>query len=251
MSRRWTWVALALLPSPALADPQSLSTNVPVQVEDALTTPYGGLTLQNDNRFTRDPHGRGSGNLATSPVVKIGALPGLQIDLGPSYNFGDKGTSGAGNGTIDALYQFNKDSKYVPSFAVHGYYATPYGSGHKSAEYTVRGIATKYLGNDMAPRLHLNLTLYHLTQPGPTQRTDQLEMAVGFSTLVRKDTALVADVVHGALPDKKRNETFIDVGLRHEITDTWAIAGGVGVGVAQESPGFRMFFALQKDFKLF
>lgn len=235
----------------ACADPQSLSTNVPVQIEDALVTKYGNMTLQLDTRFTRDPHGRGTGNLAASPVIKVGALPGLQIDIGPAYNFGDKGSSNAGNGTIDALYQINQNSKWIPSFAVHGYYQTPYGAGHKSAQYTVRGIATKYLGDERAPRLHLNLTLVHLTQPSATQRTDQLEMAVGVSALLRPDTAIVADVVHGAKTDKKANQTFLDVGLRHEISETWAISGGVGVGIAQESPGFRVFFGLQRDFKLF
>ncbi len=244
---------LLLLAAPTLAhaDPQSLSTNIPVQIEDALVTKYGNMTVQFDSRFTRDPHGRGTSNLATSPVLKFGPLPGLQVDIGPSYNFGDKGSSNSGLGTLDALYQFNQDSRYVPSFALHAYYQTPYGAGHKSAQYTLRGIATKYLGDEKAPRLHFNLTFIHLTQPSASQRTDQLEMAVGLSALLRSDTAIVADVVHGAKPDKRANQTFVDIGLRHEISETWSISGGIGVGVAQESPAFRVFFGLQKDFKLF
>ena len=243
--------AALLVPFRAHADPQALSTNVPIQVEDALVTKYGNMTVQLDTRFTRDRIGRGSQSLAASPVLKFGLLPGLQVDIGPSYGFGDKGSSNQGNGTLDALYQINQDSKYIPSFAIHGYYQTPYGAGHKSATYTARAIATKYLGDDKAPRLHANLTIYHLTQPSPTQRTDQLEMAFGISALLRPDTAIVADVVHGAKPDKRASQTFLDVGLRYEISDGWAVSGGVGAGIAQQSPAFRVFFALQKDFKLF
>lgn len=244
-------IASVLAPGVAIADPQALNTNVPVQIEDAVPVSLGTLTLQNDTRLTRDPHGRGSTSVVTSPVLKFGVLPGLHIDLGPSYEFGDKGGAGSGSGSVAALYQFNKDGPYWPALAVHGFYDTPFGAGHKSALYTLRGMATKNLGDEKAPRLHLNLSLYHLTQPDGTQRRDQLEIAVGVSALLRPDTAIVVDVVHGAKPEKRLNQTLVDVGLRHELGGGWAVSGGAGVGVAQSSPGFRVFFAVQRDFKLF
>lgn len=244
-------LAWASLPGTAAADPQALNTNVPVQIEDAMPVSLGMLTLQNDTRLTRDPHGRGRTSVVTSPVLKFGVLPGLHVDLGPSYEFGDKSGAGSGSGSVAALYQFNKDGPYWPALAVHGFYDTPFGAGHKSALYTLRGMATKNLGDERAPRLHLNLSLYHLTQPDGTQRRDQLEIAAGVSALLRPDTAIVADVVHGAKPEKGRNQTLVDVGLRHEVGGGWAVSGGVGVGVAQSSPGFRVFFAVQKDLRLF
>lgn len=49
----------ALAPSTtARAEPQSLSTNVPVQTEDALPVRLGTLEVQADNRFARDTHKR-------------------------------------------------------------------------------------------------------------------------------------------------------------------------------------------------
>lgn len=240
-------------PGAVRADPQSLSTNVPVQIEDALPVRLGTLELQGDNRFTRDPHNRrGSDLLASGMVLKLGPLPGLQVGLGPSYNFGSQSGANGGRGAIDVLYQLTGDSAYVPALALHGYYAQPYGAGHRSAQYTLRGIATKHLGGgERSPRLHLNLSWYHLAQPSPSQRPDQLELAVGYSRLISGSTALVVDVVHGAKPERRASQTIADVGVRREVGDGWAVALGVGAGIARQSPTLRAFFAVQKSFRMF
>ncbi len=237
----------------ARADPQSLSTDVPVQIEDALPVRLGTLELQGDNRFTRDTHNRrGSDLLASGLVLKLGPLPGLQVGLSPSYRFGAQSSANGGYGTIDVLYQVTDNSTYIPALAVHGYYAQPYGAGHKSVQYTLRGIATKYLGgSERSPRLHLNLSWYHLTQPSPSQRADQLELAIGYSRLVYDSTALVADVVHGAKPDRRASQTILDLGVRHEIGDGWAVSVGAGAGIGAQSPAFRAFFAVQRSFRVF
>ena len=256
MPRRLPTLALtgALAASTAArADPQSLSTNVPVQIEDALPVRLGTLELQGDNRFTRDTHNRrGSDLLASSLVLKLGLLPGLQVGLSPSYRFGDQSGADGGNGTVDVLYRFTDNSAYLPALALHGYYAQPYGAGHRSVQYTLRGIATKYLGgSERSPRLHLNISWYRLAQPSPTQRADQLELAVGHSRLVSDSTALVVEVVHGAKPERRARQTIVDVGVRHEMADGWAVSLGVGAGIAQQSPALRAFFAVQRSLRLF
>ena len=68
--------------------------------------------------------------------------------------------------------------------------------------------------------------------------------------LVSETTALVIDVVHGAKSTKGQNETIADAGLRWEINDDWAMSGGVGFGIGQQSPAFRVLFAVQRDFHL-
>ena len=237
----------------ARADPQSLSTNVPVQIEDALPVRLGTLELQGDNRFTRDTHNRrGSDLLVSDLVLKLGPLPGLQLGLGPSYGFGDQSGANGGYVTADVLYQFTRNSAHVPALALHGYYGQPYGAGRRSVQYTLRGIATKYLGgSERSPRLHLNISWYRLAQPGPGQRADRLELAVGHSRLVSDSTAFVVDVVHGAKPERRARQTIVDVGVRHEIGDGWAVSLGVGAGIAQQSPALRAFFAVQRSFRVF
>src|SRR5689334_13378641 len=82
----------------AAADPQGLTTNFPVQIEDAFPINFGQISLQFDTRATNDPGGSQGPDLATArPVFKIGPLPGLQLDVGTSYNFG--GGSGTNQGT--------------------------------------------------------------------------------------------------------------------------------------------------------
>lgn len=131
-------------------------------------------------------------------------------------------------------------------------YGQPYGAGRRSVQYTLRGIATKYLGgSERSPRLHLNISWYRLAQPGPGQRADQLELAVGHSRLVSDSTALVVDVVHGAKPERRARQTIVDVGVRHEIGDGWAVSLGVGAGIAQQSPALRAFFAVRKSLRVF
>jgi len=240
--------------TPAFADPQGLSTNVPVQIEDAFPAiGYGGAELQYDGRYTRDPHdAAGSNELVQGPTLKLGLLPHMQFDINPGYTSGDGSGAGQGTTSIDSLVQLRGNTRFLPALALHGFYEIPYGSGHKSAQYTLRAVATKFLGpGKNSPRLHLNLTWVHVTQPDSMTRPDQLEIALGLSLLVSRHTALVLDAVHGAQPDIGRNQSFIDGGFLHEINGQWSIGLGAGAGIAQNSPQARVFLSLQRSFSLF
>lgn len=59
------------------------------------------------------------------------------------------------------------------------------------------------------------------------------------------------DVVHGAKPERRANQTIVDVGVRHKVGDGWAVSLGVGAGIAQQSPALRAFFAVQRSLRLF
>ncbi len=237
----------------ALADPQGLSTNVPVQTQDALPVRTGVLELQGVGVYTRDDYNsRGRDLLNLSPTLKIGPAKGLQIDLSVPYSTGNQSGANQGTDGFDVFYNFNDPTPTFPALAIQSGYQIPYGAGHKTSQYFVRGIATQWLGpDDKAPRLHLNLNWTHSTTPSSTSRKDVLEISVGYSMLVSSSTALVLDVVHGAKSAKGQNETIADAGLRWEINDEWALSGGVGVGIGQQSPAFRVLFAIQRDFHLF
>lgn len=238
----------------ALADPQGLSTNVPVQIEDAFpAVEYGEGQLQYDGRYTRDPHDMmGSNEYTHGPTIKLGLLPHTQFDLNPGYTNGDGSGAGRGTTSIDSLVQLTGNSRLLPALALHAFYEIPYGSGHISAQYTLRGVATKYLGTGKSsPRLHLNLTWIHVTQPDRTTRRDQMEIAGGISFLLTGHTAMVLDVVHGAQAMAGRNQSFIDAGFLHDIDEDWSVGLGGGAGVAQNSPQLRMFVSVQRSFKLF
>ncbi|NUZ08406.1 hypothetical protein [Piscinibacter koreensis] len=230
-----------------------MSTFVPVQTEDAYETRLGALELQGVFRFTRDNNNRRGSDLWTiEPTLKVGAMSGLQLDLSVPYAMGTQSGAKQGNVGAGALYRFTEQTAYLPALALKASYQHPYGAGHKTAQYTLRGIATKSLGaSERSPRLHVNLTWTHRLQPSATQRDDQLEASLALSALISDRTALVADVVRGAKPEVNATQTILELGLRHEISNGFTLSGGVGVGLGQQSPAFRALFAMQRSFGLF
>ena len=246
-------VAVVCAASHARADPQGLSTFVPVQVEDALVIRLGEFELQGVGRFDKDTHTSAGHDLWTlTPEVKYGATKRLELIVGPSYSTGNQGGANQGGGSFTALYQFNDNSAYVPAFALQAGYTTPFGAGEKTAQYNMRAIATKYLGrSDTSPRLHLELFWTHRATPSPTTRDDQLAIGLAYSMLVSSSTAMVIDVVHGALSAKGKDENIFDLGFRHELGSGWALSAAAGAGVAADSPNYRFIFAIQKAFQLF
>ena len=97
----------------------------------------------------------------------------------------------------------------------------------------------------------MNLIWTHRTQPGESTRADQLALGVAYSMLVRDDTALVVDFVHGAKPESAQElRTSSMSGFRHEISSSLAVGAGLGAGVAQQSPGYRFIFAVQIAYRV-
>jgi len=246
-------LSLLAVSSPALADPQGLSSFVPVQAQDALAVRTGLLELQGTGVYTRDDHNsRGRDLLNLSPTLKLGPLKGMQVDLSVPYAVGNQSGANQGSAGFDVFYNFNDPTPTFPALAVQAGYQTPYGAGHRSDQWFVRGLATQWLGpNDKAPRLHLNLNYTHVNTPSSTGRKDVMEILGAYSMLLTDKTALVLDIVHGAKSTKRQNETIVDAGLRWEINDEWSVGGGVGAGIGQQSPAFRVMFAIQKDFRVF
>ena len=247
-------VALLVPSAGFAADPQALSTNVPVPTQDALVVDLGVLELQGTGVYTNDRYNsKGRDLLELSPTLKIGAAKHLQLDFSAPYGVGNQSTASLGTGSADFIYEFNDPTPSFPALAVQGgSQFFEYGEGHRSNQYFLRGLATQWLGDSSkAPRLDLNFNWTHVTEAIATSRREQMELGVAYSMLITTDTALVADVVHGAKSAKDQNETVVDVGLRHLLTDTVALSGAVGAGIGQQSPAFRILFAIQKDFKLF
>jgi hypothetical protein len=250
--------ALAVLPvaavlgavSPAQADPQALSPFVPVTIEDAYPTKTGNAELQGVTYWDHGPKGKDLATLA--PEVKLGAFPGAQFEVETPYALGSASGRDQGSITFGGLYNFNAQGDWLPAFALHDDYSESFGLGGDSgSNNSLRAIATKSLGGtaESAPRLHLNLTWLHATDPTAKQRTDRYEAALGYSQLVTDKTAFVADYVRQQNAAKGSAENLIEAGLRHEVTDDLALSAGAGFGFGQQSPDFRLLLAVQYDFK--
>ena len=176
----------------------------------------------------------------------------MQLAAALPHNFGDTPINNSGGVTVSVLYQLTNNTAYLPAFAVDAVYLEPTGPGHHTGFTTLRGIATKFLGEDAAsPRLHLNLSWYHFTDPSTSPQRNQYEVGIAYSQLLTVDTAAVIDFVHGDKTQRGQRESIIDIGVRHLVGDTLALSVGGGFGMGQQSPAFRILFAVQKDFPLF
>ncbi len=238
---------------PAHADPQATSTYVPVQTQDALVVRTGSLTLQGTGVYTRDPiNKKGADLLNMTPTIKLGPFKDVQLDVSVPYAVGNQSTADQGSAGVDAFYQFTDPTPTHPALAIQAGYQWPYGQGNKSNQYFVRGLLTQWLGsNDRAPRLHLNLNYTRLTTPAKGGRSDIPEIGVAYSQLLTDKTAMVLEVVHGAKSTNGQNQTYLVGGLKWDVSDAWSLGSGVGVGVGQQSPDFRVIFAFQRALQLF
>jgi hypothetical protein len=163
------------------ADPQSLSTDVPVPVQDALPTKTGVLELQGVGIYMlEDCNSKGRNLLPLNPTIRLGAAPHLQLDLSAPYAVGSQSSENQGQGSADAFYEFTDPSPRFPALAMQaGWRYFEYGPGHQPNHYFIRALATQWLGdNDKAPRLDLNFNYTHVDEPGATQRSDIAEVGV-------------------------------------------------------------------------
>ena len=151
-----------------------------MQVEDAFQTSFNSIEFQTDAHYTRDTHAGGGGNdTVAEPVSELArADPGDAVHDGLPHNFGDTPINNSGGATVSMLYQFNNNTAYLPAFAVDTVYLEPTGPGHHTGLTTLRGIATKFLGEDAASsRLHLNLSWYHFTDTSASQQRNHTRSA--------------------------------------------------------------------------
>jgi hypothetical protein len=244
--------AASLAPGAAHADPQALSRFVPVTIEDAYPLGTGKIEFQGTGVWDHDTHGKRGDDLFTlTPTLKYGPFPGAQISVGVPYRLGDASRRYGGATSFAAFYNFNNQGDVLPAFAVSASYDEPFGADPQSRETSLRFVATKSLGDPYrAPRVHLNLSWNHLTDPIATERRDRYELAIGYSQSLGEHTAAVVDYVRAEKRTKGANSNIVEAGLRHELTPHWTVAGGVGVGFAEESQDFRVLVALQRSFDL-
>ena len=233
-------------------DPQQIEEGEPVTLQDNLTNDPGELSVQYSGGYFRSPLIGEREVLQQGGTLKLGVFKDVQVSLNSDYATGRGGERNVGDVLGDVLWHINDQTKLLPAFGVDLYYSTPFGAGHKSAAYIFRAIASHSLGEgDTAPRLHVNLTDFHLTQPEEDGRKDQLQIAFGGSFLPTAEGAVVADVVYGASSERHRTETYLEIGYTRELPHSWTVELGVGKQVAGAANAVRVFFSVETEVHVF
>ena len=170
----------------------------------------------------------------------------------PVNEIGDtrNGHGGLAAGAVE--YQINNQTATLPAIMVEGVYDLPYGPAHGPPEYHLLAVATKFLcSSEQAPRLDLEVTMGHIDTPARQERRDRFSLGIAYSRLLDASDALVVDAVHQQQRAVRKQANFIDVGLNREIIPTVLLGVGVGAGIAQQSPAFRVFLGVKWSFHAF
>ena len=243
--------AAADLP-PDAPDPQQIEEGEPVTLQDEVTNDPGELSVQYSGSYMRSHETDAKELLEQGATFKLGLFKDVQVSLNPNYDSGRGDERNSGDVLGDVLFHINDQTRVLPALGFDLFYSTPFGAGHKSAEYIFRAIASRSLGaSDTAPRLHLNVTDSHLTQPDERGRKDQPQLAFGGSFLPTIEGAVVADVVYGASGERRGTETFLEIGYTRVLPHDWTCELGVGKQVAGAANAVRVFFSIEKDMHIF
>ena len=227
---------VALCPAISFAlDHDNLDPNRPIAMEDAYAIPKGEIGIEGGVRF--DDRREGRTRVTFQPQIIYGAFDNAQIELqGDLITEPHTLIGGNKSGDLHAglLYNFNTETVKVPALAVRAEVDLPTGLSSRGVDSQITGIMTRSFGR---LRAHLNAGYTLLGSPQGQERPGAYRMVaavsypLGYPTSFR-DT-LIANV-YTRQSDRRgqRNNTGVEVGLRHQLTSRLVLDGGIGTEFA-------------------
>ncbi|WP_448206059.1 hypothetical protein [Azospirillum sp. sgz302134] len=227
----------------------TLSTEIPVTVEDAAAIEKGNVDVRLRGFYDRVKENGGRNRLTFDPEIEVGVADGLSLKANPSYRVGNADDAQRGDVRLSAEYNILAPKDGRPGFTVEPLVSIPYGSGDTATEAGITARMTQPLGtSSTAPRLHVNLGWRHLFDPTSDQRDNRFLAVAGVNVAVAPTTAIVVDVLREQLQERGKADNFVEAGLRHMVAEKTALGVGVGVGFGPDSPRYRVLFGLQRSF---
>ncbi len=225
---------------------RNLSPGLPILMEDAYAIEHRAMELRAGLRYALNDDGDDA--LAVVPEFAIGALPQLEV-RGRLY-LGDTRVDEFENLDLQvgALYSFNAESGNLPAFAAGADIRLPTGDDSEGVDLALKGIASKALE---AHRLHANLGLTFVGDPGHHKRSHRWLGGVGYDLPLSDQVLLVADVA-GFSSVKKGEKTvyLLEVGARMQLDERSVVSGalGGGFGGSHEAPDLTITIGYQRRF---
>lgn len=232
----WT-IILALMfllvsPLSGLAlDHDNLDPNRPIQMEDAYAIPQGEIGLESGVRV--NDRRKGTTQVIFQPQIIYGAFRNTQIEI-QSDVFTEPhtvmGANKSGDLHLGVLYNFNTETLALPAFAVRLEADFPTGIGSKGVDTQMTGILTRSFGR---LRFHANAGYTVLGSPRTRERDGTYRFVAALSYPIGypyrfRETLIVdvytrqSDLVH------QRNNTGIEIGIRHQLSSRIVLDGGLG-----------------------
>ncbi len=239
---------LAAMPVAGLAaDHTNLEENIPTQIEDAYVLPYLNREFQSFGRYEQSRDGRDVFTL--EPRVEFGFARNWQARIGAPFLFGNGDKAGNRNLSVEAMYNFNQETQWLPAVALSGRVETPTGPDSRGLDMRLRFLATKTLPfTSLLQRVHVNLGWVRNSDPLSDERQNRYIAIVGYSARVARATFFVADYVREQQRRKGYDSNMLELGIRQIINPLTVLALGVGAGIAEDSPETRVTVGIQYSF---
>ena len=230
---RWALVlASLLLPQTGTAlDHDNLDPNRPIGMEDAYAIPKGEIGLEGGVRFNDRREGRT--RVTFQPQIIYGAFDNAQVEIQGDL-MTEPNTLAGGNKSGDLhlglLYNFNTETLALPAFAARVEVDLPTGVNSKGVDTQMTGILTRSFGR---LRVHLNAGYTVLGAPQGQERPGAYRAVVaasyplGYPTSFR-DTLIASVYTRQSDLRGQRNNTGVEIGLRHQLTSRIVLDGGLG-----------------------
>ena len=220
----WSPVALAL-------DHDNLDPNRPIQMEDAYAIPKGELGLESGVRF--NDRRRGRTGVTFQPQIIYGAFDNTQIEIQTDLltePLSAVGPGKSGDLHLGVLYNFNTETLQWPAFAVRVEADLPTGVNSHGVDGQLTGILTRSFGR---LRVHLNAGYTVVGRAQGLERNGAYRMIAAVSYPIGypirfRETLIVDVYTRQSDLVGQRNNTGLEVGLRHQLSSRVVVDAGVG-----------------------
>ncbi|TAJ10970.1 MAG: hypothetical protein EPO61_01425 [Nitrospirae bacterium] len=225
-------IVFALLEGSAWAlDHDNLDPNRPIQMEDAYAVAEGEIGLESGVRV--NDRREGKTRVTYQPQIIYGAFANTQIEIqGDVYTDPHTlvGPNKSGNLHLGVLYNFNQETLDLPAFAMRIGAELPTGLDSKGVGTEVTGILTRSYGR---ARVHLNAGYTFVGTPQGQERSGAYRAVAAVSYPLGypdrfQDTLIVDVYTRQSDLVGQRNNTGVEIGLRHQLTPRIVLDGGIG-----------------------
>lgn len=226
----------------------TVESGIPLEVQDAFPTAYMNREWQALGRYEQTADGKDLWLLESR--LEYGFARNWEASVHVPFEFGngvsDEGIQDVG---IDALYNFNTETRFLPALSLSGGVEFPTAEDSHGVDTELSVLVTRTLGwSTLVQRAHFNLSWLRNAGARDEERDNRYKAVVGYDIRLGPDTLLIADYVWEQEMERGLTSNIAEIGLRRMLNPLTALAVGVGFGLDDESPDFRATLGLQRSF---
>ena len=217
----------------------------PLEIQDADPSDVGSRSVDVSARYQRTEDGENEWQL--QPRVKFGVAKNMQLDIGTSI-VGGHTREGSGDINARLLYRFveQRSDNLLPSVAVSLRVDFLSGVDSPGLDTDARFIMSRKIASH--GHGHMNLTWQHDAGARPGNREHRYGLIFGYDYDLSERTSLLSDLVLRQSQSPGKAERMVEIGLRHAPLKDLVLGAGLGWGINEDAPRYRVLFSAQKAF---